>query len=237
MLLAIDIGNTSATFGLFFKEELRKTWSVPTIELPSYLAAKQFNQKLDKVLVSSVVPSQDKFIKKKFRQAEFISAENIPVIKIKLGNKKEIGADRVVNVLAAQALYGGPAIIVDFGTATTFDVLSDNSEYLGGAIAPGLGLARDILHEKTAKLPLVEIMEPQELIGKNTKEAILSGLIFGYASLVEGMIDKFKEKLGRKIKVIATGGFAPLINKHTGSIDIIDENLTLQGLRLAGTML
>jgi type III pantothenate kinase len=176
----------------------------------------------------------------------FVSSRNIPEIKIKIKNKTEVGADRLVDALAAYKLYGGPAIIVDFGTATTFDVITAQGEYLGGAIAPGILLARDTLHERTAKLPKIEIRAPKSVIGRDTVEAMRSGLVFGYVAMVEGMVERLKLRItpclpaGRnyelrktsKIKVIATGGLAKLICKYTDIVDIIDGKLTLKGLQL-----
>lgn len=224
-ILAIDIGNTSTVFGLFKGSIFIRKWRVLTGKLSGNL--KKVNYP---VVVSSVVPQVDKLVRKALPQARFITAKNIKGIKIKVGNKAEVGADRVVNALAAFRLYGKPAIIVDFGTATTFDALSAKGEYLGGAIAPGINLTRDILHERTAKLPKVKIKPPKKVIGNSTVEALRSGLVYGYAALVEGMIARFKKQLGGRTKVIATGGYAELIGKYAQGIDIIDEDLTLKGL-------
>lgn len=202
-----------------------RKWRVATEKLAGRLKKLNFP-----VVVSSVVPQEDKVIKKVLPHARFITAKNIKGLKIKIKNKGEVGADRVVNALASLRLYGKPAIIVDFGTATTFDALSAKGEYLGGAIAPGIALTRDILHERTAKLPRVEVKPPRKVIGDSTVEAIRSGLVYGYAALVEGMIARFKKKLGVRTKVIATGGYAELIGKYARGIDIIDEDLTLKGL-------
>ncbi|NQU16766.1 MAG: type III pantothenate kinase [Candidatus Saganbacteria bacterium] len=234
MLLAIDIGNSTTVFGLFDGKKLKKRWGEETSNLS-----------LDKlgtvpasihVIVSSVVPKANKIIKKKFPQAHFVTASNIKGIKIK-AKKSEVGADRVVNALAAYKMYGGPAIVVDFGTATTFDVISSKGEYLGGAIAPGLALQADILHKATAKLPRLKIKDTKKLIGKTTKEAILSGLVYGYVSLVEGMVERMIETCHgmsiRNTTVIATGGFAKMIAKHSDIIDIVDQDITLNGLKLA----
>jgi type III pantothenate kinase len=224
-VLAIDIGNTSAVFGIFEGDKLKKKWRVPTEKLAGGVKKTSFP-----VLVSSVVPQADKMIRKALPQARFITARNIKGIRIRIRNKVEVGADRVVNALAALRLYGKPAIIVDFGTATTFDALSAKGEYLGVAIAPGISLTRDILHERTAKLPRIKIKLPRKVIGNSTVEALRSGLVHGYAAMVEGMINRFKKKLGSRAKVIATGGYAELIGKYARGIDIIDKDLTLKGL-------
>ena len=236
MLLTIDIGNTTTVFGVFDHEKLKKKWNIETLKLEGENPDSRLRLKTNSpVIVSSVVPSKDKIIKKIFPHAYFVTAENIKGIEVR-AKKSEVGADRVINALAAKELYGSPAIVVDFGTATTFDVVSANGEYLGGAISPGIGLSSEILHQATAKLPVIQIKAPKYLIGKNTKDAIRSGLVYGYVSMVEGMVNKLKSKIPikrKKIKVIATGGFAKLIAKYTESINIVDPNLTLLGLRLA----
>lgn len=208
---------------------------------------------VEKIMVASVVPALDRKLsaelKKRFGvRPRFITAGNITKIKVRLKNKEEIGADRVVDALAAYALYGGPAIIVDFGTAATFDVISAGGEYLGGAIAPGITLARDALHHQTAKLPRIELKAPKNVIGRNTVEAMRSGLVYGYVAMVEGMVERIKlqitksnlqtipklQKSKPKIKVIATGGLARLICQYTRVVDKIDDKLTLKGLQIVG---
>ena len=196
------------------------------------------------IIICSVVPKLNKklakMVKKRFGLTPFfVTAKNIPVIKVRLKNKQEIGADRVVDALAVHELYGGPAIIVDFGTATTFDLVSAKGEYLGGAIAPGIDLARDALYEHAAKLPKIKIKAPRGVVGKDTVSAMQSGLVYGYVAMVEGMVKKIKDQ-GSKFKtakVIATGGLAKLICKHTKIVDKIDDKLTLKGLALIGEKL
>jgi type III pantothenate kinase len=166
-----------------------------------------------------------------------VNSRNIP-LKIRVKKPAEVGADRLVDALAANKLYGGPAIIIDFGTATTFDVINQDGEYLGGAIAPGILLARDTLHERTAKLPKIELKAPQSVIGRDTIEAMRSGLVFGYVAMVEGMVERMRlATRDSRLKVIATGGLAQLICKYTDVIDIIDDKLTLKGLRLTAELL
>ena len=230
MHLVIDVGNSSVKFGIFDAGKIKKEWSFRTERL--------FHWNPDRsiadlpVVISSVVPDADVFLKKLFKKAIFVNAKNIKGIKIKFKKKSEIGADRLVDALAAKELYGSPAIVIDFGTATTFDLISKKGEYLGGAIAPGIGLSKNVLHTATAKLPLIEIKPPKSIIGNSTVEAMRSGLVYGYASLVEGMISRFKKKIGSRAKVIATGGYAKLIAKYARGIDIIDMDLTLKGLDL-----
>lgn len=230
MILAIDIGNSTTVFGLFDGKKLKKRWTEDTGSLLLDVAA---SRGID-VIVSSVVPKANKIIKKKYPKAHFVTAKNIKGIKVK-AKKNEVGADRVVNALAAYKLYGAPAVVVDFGTATTFDVISKKGEYLGGAIAPGLRLSAEVLHKATAKLPKIKIVDSKKIIGKTTKEAMMSGLIYGYVSMVEGMVCRMLETChGMSIqntKVIATGGFAPIIAKHTDIIDIVDQDITLKGLK------
>jgi type III pantothenate kinase len=229
-VLTIDVGNTSVHFGLFKGKRLVKEWRVKAERLSGPLPAGRYGQ----IIVSSVVPRISKIIRRWFPNALFVDHKNVG-IKIKVKKPADVGADRLVDALAAYQLYGGPAIIVDFGTATTFDVINSRGEYLGGAIAPGILLARDTLHERTAKLPKIEIKAPKNVIGKDTIEAMRSGLVFGYVAMVEGMIGRIAESRKLKAehrspKVIATGGLARLICKYTDVIDIIDDKLTLKGL-------
>jgi type III pantothenate kinase len=153
-------------------------------------------------------------------------------VRIRYDNPREVGADRVVDAAAVRALYGTPACVVDFGTATTFDAVSAEGDYLGGAIAPGIGIAAQALFERTAKLPRVELSRPPSVIGRNTPHSMQSGLLFGYVGLVEGMVARFRAELGPQMKVVATGGLAPLIAAETEIIDVVDPWLTLEGLRL-----
>ena len=224
-------------FGLFDGKRLIQQWRRPSDSFRKV----PHNFRCDGVVVASVVPALDQAlrveIKKRFGiRPHFVSGRNIKGIRVKV-SKAEVGADRVVDALAAYRLYGGPCIIVDFGTATTFDVISAAGEYLGGAIAPGIMLGRDALYERTAKLPLVEIKVPRSVIGTDTVTAIQSGLVFGYVAMVEGMIQRIKSKIKNqksKMKVIATGGLAMLICKYAKGVDSVDPFLTLKGLQMIG---
>ncbi|MGE5422398.1 MAG: type III pantothenate kinase, partial [Ignavibacteriales bacterium] len=151
---------------------------------------------------------------------------------IKYENPREVGADRVVNAVGALEKYGGPLIIVDFGTATTFCVINEQNEYLGGAIAPGIGISTEALFQRTAKLPRVELEKPKHVIGKNTITSIQSGVVYGFVGQVDGIIKKIKEELPLEFKVVATGGLAELISRESEYIEIVDPLLTLEGLRL-----
>jgi len=237
MILVIDLGNTCIVFGLFKGKKLVREWRYPTnkFKIPKIKA------QIDKILVASVVPSLNRRLKREVRKQfkcvpYFVTAGNILGLKVRLKNKREIGADRVVDALAAHTLYKGPLIVVDFGTATTFDAISAKGEYLGGAIAPGIALARDALYEQAAKLPKIKISAPKGIIGKNTVSAMKSGLVYGYVAMVEGMVKRLKSEIrnqkAESIKVIATGGLAKLICKYTKVVDRIDNKLTLKGLQI-----
>ena len=155
-----------------------------------------------------------------------------PGVRIRYEDPRAVGADRIVDAAAVQRLYGGPACVVDFGTATTFDAIAENGDYLGGAISPGIGIAAEALFIRTAKLPRVDLQPPPQAIGRNTVHAMQSGLLFGYVSMVEGMVVRFRRELGDKMKVIATGGLAELVSKQTSAIQIIAPWLTLDGLKI-----
>ena len=235
MLLVIDVGNTNIVFGLFAGKRMVNEWRYAT---DAYKIPK-IKGKIEGIVIASVVPLLNKYLreqlKKLFRVVPFfVSDGNVPDLIIRLANKKEIGADRVVNALAAYKLFKQATIIVDFGTATTFDVVSAKGEYLGGAIAPGIRLAKDALYERTAKLPKIKIVPPKNVIGKNTEQAMQSGLVYGYVAMIEGMIKRIKDKAKDKVKVVATGGLAPLICKYTSVVDKIDTKLTLKGLCMIG---
>jgi type III pantothenate kinase len=153
-------------------------------------------------------------------------------VRIRYEDPRAVGADRIVDAAAVQKLYGGPACVVDFGTATTFDAISAEGDYLGGAIAPGIGIAAEALFQRTAKLPRVDLQRPPAAIGRNTVHAIQSGLLFGYVGLVEGMVARFRGELGPEMKVIATGGLAEIVARETSVIQVVAPWLTLDGLCL-----
>ena len=248
MLLCIDIGNTNITLGLYTGVRPGPHWRLATthermpdefgVQLLGLLGHKKITpEKVDCAVIASVVPQ----LTERWIQVcqtylgctpLVIDADTNTGVKILIDNPQSVGADRIVDVAAAHKLYGGPACIVDFGTATTFDAVSDEGGYLGGAIAPGIGIAADALAQRTAKLPRVEIAAPPNPIGRNTVHAMQSGLLFGYIGLVEGMVARFRVELGPKMKVIATGGLSELIAKHTEVLEIIAPWLTLDGLRL-----
>ena len=194
-------------------------------------------QDLDGVCLASVVPpltgTYVQACKQYLKTTPLVVETGVKTgVKVMVSEPRSVGADRIVNACAVKEKVGGPAIVVDFGTATTFDALDKEGNYLGGAIAPGLEIAADSLSGRTAKLPRVELVVPQKVIGKTTIDAIRSGLVYGYVALVEGMIDRISEELADEPVVVATGGLATLISSLTNSIDQVEPNLTLDGLRL-----
>jgi len=247
-LFCIDIGNTNVVMGLYQGEELIAHWRVATdhhrmadeyamLILDLFQRSGQEPQAVEGVIIASVVPPLtgvfEKLSQRYFhRSALVVDARLHTGVRICLDNPAEVGADRVVNAVAAYHRYGGPACVVDLGTATTFDLISTGGDYLGGAIAPGIGIAAEALFQRTARLPRIELSRPPSVIGKNTVQAMQSGLLFGYVGLVEGLVARFRAELGPEMKVIATGGLAPLIAAETGVIDAVDPWLTLEGLRL-----
>ena len=234
MLLAVDIGNTNIVVGLF---KGNKIISKQRILSDKNERVKQLKGNVDAAIIGSVVPALTKVISRQIKKLYkikplIVSWKQIRAVKIALKNKGQVGIDRLINAVAVQKLYNGPAVVIDFGTATTFCALDRFGRYLGGAITSGLAISRDVLHKRTAKLPSIEIRKPKNVIGKNTIEAMRSGLFWGYVDMVEGMIKRFKSKIGRKAKVIATGGLSKLIASGTNKIDIVDPDLTLKGLKL-----
>ena len=248
MLLAIDIGNTNIIFGVFEDTKLSATWRVATgirrmtdeYAVLILSLVRQQGLKTDdisKVALCSVVPPLtvifEEMSEKYFHVPALVVGAGVKTgVRIRMDNPKEVGADRIVNAAAAHHLYRGPVIIADFGTATTFDTVSKEGDYLGGAIAPGINSAAEGLFTRAAMLPRVELTRPERAIGTNTIDAMRSGLIFGYVGLVEGIIARVQQELGEKAKVVATGGFAGIIAKETSVIDIVNPDLTLVGLRL-----
>ncbi|MCL4458956.1 MAG: type III pantothenate kinase [Chloroflexi bacterium] len=247
MLLAIDIGNTNIVLGVYEGSELLAHWRIATevhkladeyaMLLGDLFAYAGLDMKaVNAVVVSSVVPplttTFHDLSQRYLGVGPLVVGPGIKTgVRIVSENPKEVGADRIVNALAAHRLYGGPAIIIDFGTATTFDAISRQGDYLGGAIAPGITISSESLFLHTAKLPRVELVRPKTAIGRNTVASMQSGIIFGYVGLVEGLIYRFRQELG-ECRVIATGGLAEIIAKETPLIQIVDPLLTLEGMRL-----
>ncbi len=248
MLLAIDIGNTDTTLGVFDGEELRATWHMATgihrmaDEYAALLLNLLHHQGLDiseikEIALCSVVPpliaTFDELCQRYFNLSPLVVGAGVKTgVRIRMDNPREVGADRIANAAAAHHLYGGPVIITDLGTATTFDTVSREGDYLGGAIAPGIGTAAEALFTQAAMLPRVELTHPKRAIGTNTIIAMQSGIVFGYVGLIEGIVARIQQELGERAKVVATGGFAELIARETAVIDVVNPDLTLIGLRL-----
>ncbi|MED5579705.1 MAG: type III pantothenate kinase [Nitrospinota bacterium] len=251
-LMAIDVGNTQTQIGLFHEKELLENWSISslvyrTTDELGILIQELFQSKkieissVKRIIISSVVPQLisilEEMTKKYFKTEPLFVKPGIKTgIIIKYENPTEVGADRIVNAVAGFHLYRGPLIIIDYGTATTFDAISDKGEYLGGAIAPGFGITLEALTERTAKLPRVEPKMPKNIIGKNTTSSIQAGMFFGYRGLVKEILEKMKKELGTETKVIATGGFSSIFSEEEKFYDEKNTNLTLIGLRLIADM-
>ncbi len=248
MLLAIDIGNTNVVLGVFDQEKLVENWRVGTntqITPDEYamifkdlfgFAGLEFRQ-ITGVILSTVVPPllpvMTEMSRKYFQLAPLVVTHEIKTgITLKYDNPKEVGADRIVNASAAYRLYGGPVIIVDFGTATTFCAVTKRGEYLGGAIAPGIKISAEALFQRASKLPRVELAKPGTVIGSDTISAMQSGIIYGYAGLVDGIVARMKQELSMDAKVVATGGLAELVAPETKTIQEVRPHLTIEGLRL-----
>lgn len=248
MLLTIDIGNTNITLGLYEGNSLNASWRIRTIHEKTtdeygILMEQLFRhrgyrpEQVTGAAMASVVPPLTPVFVQACRQ--YIGQTPLVVdagvrtgVRIRYDNPREVGADRVVDAAAVRALYRLPACVVDFGTATTFDAVSAEGDYLGGAIAPGIGIAAQALFERTAKLPRVELTRPPSVIGRNTIHSMQSGILFGYVGLVEGMVARFKAELGPETCVVATGGLAEIVARETDVIEIVDPWLTLHGLRV-----
>jgi type III pantothenate kinase len=252
MLLTIDVGNTNITLGLYDGETLGPRWRLATAHerMPDEYGlqfvgllnhAGHTPADLGGICLASVVPPLTGKVVEACRvylgQDPLVVETGVKTgVRIRYEDPRAVGADRIVDAAAVQRLYGGPACVVDFGTATTFDAINADGDYLGGAIAPGISIAAEALFLHTAKLPRVDLQRPPAAIGRNTVHAMQSGLLFGYVALVEGMVRRFREELGPNMKVIATGGLAEIVARETAVIEIIAPWLTLDGLRLVWEM-
>lgn len=248
MLLAIDVGNSNTTLGVYNNNQLVKAWRIQTqarrtsdeygllIHDLLDMADLKFGD-LDGIAISNVVPptvlALNEFCTKYLNIEPFVVDSAVEIdVKIRYEPKTDVGADRIVNAIAAYQMYGGPAIVVDMGTATTFDAISSDGEYLGGAIAPGIGISVEALFTAAAKLPRVELIRPPSAIGTTTKTSMQSGIIFGFAGQVDAIVERFVAELGDTPKVIATGGLAELIAPESKTISIVNPLLMLDGLRI-----
>ncbi|MGA2223847.1 MAG: type III pantothenate kinase [Syntrophobacteraceae bacterium] len=249
MLLAIDIGNTNTVLGLFNDGSLVHDWRIRTevnitideyaIILRSLFAVHEIPlDSVSDVIISCVVPpvlnSAERFCQRYFRTAPLVVGPGIRTgMPILYDNPKEVGADRIVNAVAAYDQRKNSVIVVDFGTATTFDYVSERGEYMGGVISPGIMISCEALFQKASKLPRVEIFaRPPSIMAKNTIASMNAGIVYGYAGLVEGIISRMKREVNREVYVVATGGLAPLIASECPIIDAVDDYLTLNGLRI-----
>jgi type III pantothenate kinase len=248
MLLAIDIGNTQIVIGVYRDDELAVDWRLMTdqrrtgdeygILLQNLFAGAGLScQDINGIIVSCVVPPMLSMMLELCKR--YFHAEPLCIgpymdmgIKICYENPKEVGADRLVNAVAAFEKYRRSVIVIDFGTATTFDYIAEKGEYIGGAIAPGIVISSEALFQRASKLPRVDFAVPQTAIPRNTVESMQAGIIFGYVGLVEGLVRRMKNEVATKPLVVATGGLATRIAQHTGEIDEVDDYLTLQGLKI-----
>ncbi len=248
MLLCIDIGNTNIVLGLYRGEELAAHWRIATdhqrlADEYAILLLELFSHRgygvgdVEGIAIASVVPPLTGIFvslsKEYFGCNPLVLDAGVRTgVRVRYDNPRDVGADRVANAVAAHRLYGGPVCVVDFGTATTFDAVSAEGDYLGGAIAPGIVIAMEALFAHTAKLPRIDLTRPPKAIGSNNVQAMQSGILFGYVGLVEGMVARFRQELGPHMKVIATGGLADIIAQETEAIQLVDPWITLKGLRL-----
>lgn len=248
MLLAIDAGNTHIMLGVYEKEKLKAHWRISTdknktedeyvVIIKNLLALDRLElRSIEAVVISTVVPPLvfpfKKMVQKYFKLTPLFIGSGVKTgLNILMDNPREVGADRVVNAVGAYHLYGGPLIIVDFGTATTFCAISAKGEYRGGAIAPGIGISVEALFRYAAKLPRVEMVKPDRVIGKDTVPSMQSGIIYGFAGQVDGIVRRMSREFESQPMVIATGGHASLIAAEAETVDRIDPFLTLEGLRI-----
>ena len=248
MLLAIDVGNTNTVLGVFLGETLTAHFRITTHperteDEYGVLAVALLREAgldpgaVEGIAISSVVPPLtpvfEGMVRERFGREPLMIEPGVKTgMPILYENPHDVGADRIVNGVAAFARYGGPAVVIDFGTATTFDTITARGEYLGGVIAPGLGISAEALFRRAARLPRVDIKRPARVIGRNTVASMQSGIFFGYAGLVEGIVRRIRAELGEDSKVVATGGLAMAFEKEFPFVDAFDPHLTLHGLRL-----
>lgn len=252
MLLAIDAGNTNVTIGIFEGEQIITRWRLRTvhdqtpdewgIKLRSLFALEDVPlERVKGIVVASVVPPLETTLtamsERYFGAAPmFVTGRTETGLNVLYDNPREVGADRIVNAVAALARYGGPCIVVDLGTAITFDAVSGRSEYLGGVICPGIGISITGLFQKAARLPMVDFRDPGQLIGKNTVQSMQAGLYYGTIAMIDGIVEQMVAEMGAATKTVATGGQAALITRGSKWVKTADEDLTLEGLRLIWEM-
>jgi type III pantothenate kinase len=248
MIFVFDVGNTNIVLGLYENDELKHHWRIHTsrektedeygmLVLDLFRHVDINKDQIDGIIISSVVPpimfALERMCVKYFNQRPLVVGPGIKTgLNIKYENPREVGADRIVNAVAAIHEYGAPLVIVDFGTATTYCYINEDKQYMGGAIAPGINISTEALYTKAAKLPRIEIAKPEGVIGKNTVNAMQAGILYGYVGQVEGIVKRMKDQSSVEPKVIATGGLANLIAEECSLIDHVDPFLTLKGLLL-----
>ena len=248
MILVFDVGNTNIVLGVYDDRVLTHHWRVSTetshtMDEYAVVIKNLFDfsgltfQEIGAVVISSVVPpvnpTLEALARKYFGQEPLVVGPGVKTgMPILLDNPRDVGADRIVNAVAAYHKYGGPLVIVDSGTATTFCVISKRGEYLGGAIAPGIGISTEALFQKASKLPRIEIVKPTSVIARNTVAAMQSGIYYGFIGQVDGIVQRMKAELGPETKVIATGGLAEMISRDSDTIEVVEPFLTLEGLLL-----
>ncbi|MEW6081741.1 MAG: type III pantothenate kinase [Bacillota bacterium] len=248
MLIALDIGNTEIVAGVYEGSALRNHWRVSTERRKTadeygilFLSLMDHGgldpDLLDSAIIASVVPPLTQTLEdtcsRYLRVQPIVVGPGVKTgVSVKYENPKEVGADRIVNAVAAYDRYGAPAIVVDFGTATTYDAISRDGEYLGGAIAPGIGISLEALFQRAAKLPRIELVKPPSVVGRNTVSSMQSGIVFGFAGQVDEIVRRMREEIGGDAFVVATGGLAELIAPETRTIQKVDRLLTLWGLRV-----
>jgi type III pantothenate kinase len=248
MILVLDVGNTNITLGVYRRGELIAHWRLQTVRertedefgilVKSLFHDRGLNpQEIEGIAMSSVVPplmfALERMSLKYFGHKPIVVGPGVKTgLNIKYENPREVGADRIVNAVAALDRYGPPLIVVDFGTATTFCVLNENGDYMGGVVAPGIAIATEALFRSAAKLPRIEIAKPPSVVGRNTVTSMQSGVLYGFTGQVDGIVSRIKREFGLPFKVVATGGLSGLISAESYEIDIKDDNLTLDGLRL-----
>ncbi|GGG10468.1 type III pantothenate kinase [Paenibacillus aceti] len=248
MFLVVDVGNTNIVLGIYQERELLHHFRIgtnrqATVDEYGVLIYNLFQMsnisigQIEGVIVSSVVPPlmhvlEELCVKYLKRKAIIVGPGIKTGLNLRYENPREVGADRIVNAVAAIEQYGGPLVVVDFGTATTFDCVDAGGNYLGGAIVPGIGISTEALYQRASKLPRIELEKPKKVIGRNTIHAMQAGIIFGYAGQVDGIVERIGREMEGDIKVIATGGLAELIASESKSIQKVDPLLTLEGLRI-----
>ncbi|MBB3114139.1 type III pantothenate kinase [Paenibacillus phyllosphaerae] len=248
MILVVDVGNTNIVLGIYENQTLLHHWRLSTnrsatvdeygvlIHNLFHIAGVRVDQ-MDGVIISSVVPplmrTLEQLCHNYLRKAPLVVGPGIKTgLNIRYENPREVGADRIVNSVAGIEKYGAPLIVVDFGTATTFDYIDNGGNYLGGAIVPGIGISTEALYQRAAKLPRIELVKPKSVIGRNPVTSMQAGIIFGYAGQVDGIVKRIRQEFSVTPRVIATGGLAELIAGESETIELVDPLLTLEGLRI-----